>query len=58
MAAAGALTQFPIGLDPGSNENDRIAVGPDGNVWVIVDTPPAAIARITPGGTITKFGSL
>jgi len=60
MTPTGTLTQFPTGLAPGDNqsdENDGIALGPDGNVWFIVDTDPATIARITPSGTITTFGA-
>jgi streptogramin lyase len=57
MTPAGALTQFPTGLDPGNNDNDGIAVGPDGNVWFIVDTTPATIARITPTGAISRFSA-
>lgn len=57
MSPGGALTQFPTGMDPGNNENDGIALGPDGDIWFIVDTSPATIARVTPSGTITKFSA-
>ena len=34
--------------------NGQLAVGPDGNVWVALDT---AVAKVTPDGTVTVFAS-
>jgi streptogramin lyase len=37
-----------------SGNPERIALGPDGNVWATV-TGPTEVARITPGGAVTEF---
>ena len=45
---------FDIPGAPGVQTNGQLTVGADGNVWVALDT---AIAKVTPDGTVTVFGS-
>src|SRR5919108_3786685 len=45
---------FPV---TGQNIDNQITQGPDGNIWVTVPEDGAGndVARITPGGDVTKF---
>ena len=54
IAPGGALTLWDTGAE---SRPQTIAAGPDGNVWFVVrtQTGPAALARITPTGEITRF---
>jgi streptogramin lyase len=53
ISRAGAIEEFPP-LPSGSEPVDIVA-GPDGNLWFTEKGNHGAIARITPGGTITPF---
>ena len=48
----GQVTEFTAGLTPNSGPN-RIAAGPDGNLWFTQNI--GGIGRITPTGDITEF---
>ena len=48
----GQVTEFTAGLTPNSGPN-RIAAGPDGNLWFTQNV--GGIGRITPTGDITEF---
>jgi streptogramin lyase len=48
----GQVTEFTGGLTPNSGPN-RIAAGPDGNLWFTQNI--GGIGRITPTGAITEF---
>jgi streptogramin lyase len=48
-----AITEFGSGITPGSNPS-AITLGADGNLW-FTETNANALARITPGGTVTEF---
>lgn len=53
--AAGAPVvsgEFPV---PGLGSNNKLAQGPDGNVWVTLDGAGRDVARITPGGEVKEF---
>ncbi len=53
MATGGVTPGFTVNAGP-----EEIAAGPDGNVWFAeLGNPAAAIARITPSGTVTEFMS-
>jgi virginiamycin B lyase len=45
---------FDIPGDAGVTTNGQLTVGPDGNIWVVLDT---AIAKVTPDGTVTVLGT-
>src|SRR5215208_5286384 len=45
---------FDIPGDAGVQNNGQLTVGPDGNIWVALDS---AVAKVTPDGTVTVFGS-
>ena len=51
----GQITEFTTGLTPNSQPN-RIADGPDGNLW-FTQRVPARIGRITTAGTIDEFST-
>lgn len=44
---------FPLGSELGTN--NKIVAGPDGNVWVTVESATKDVARITPGGQVQEF---
>lgn len=44
---------FPI--PGGFDSNDKIAAGPDGNMWMTVDDATKDVARITPTGQVEEF---
>ena len=48
----GQVTEFTAGLTPNSGPN-RIAGGPDGNLWFTQNI--GGVGRITPTGAITEF---
>src|SRR5437899_11025778 len=50
----GQITEFTTGLTPNNGPN-RIAAGPDGNLWFTERANPARIGRITPTGNINEF---
>jgi streptogramin lyase len=50
----GEIKEFTAGLRPNSEPN-RIAAGPDGNLWFTERANPARIGRITTAGTIDEF---
>lgn len=53
-SAAPAVTgTFPLGSELGTN--NKIVAGPDGNVWVTVESATKDVARITPGGQVDEF---
>ena len=54
ITANGAITEFPIPTPAANSFPDRIAAGPDGNMWY-TDGLANTIGRITPAGTITEF---
>jgi streptogramin lyase len=55
VAAAPAVDGiFDIPGDAGVQNNGQLTVGPDGNIWVALDS---AVAKVTPDGTVTVFGS-
>jgi virginiamycin B lyase len=39
---------------PGVQTNGHLTTGPDGNIWVVL---AAAVARVTPDGTVTPFAA-
>jgi streptogramin lyase len=45
--------EFPLGSNV--DTNNKIAVGPDGNIWVTVNDAEDDVARITPGGQVEEF---
>lgn len=52
-AAAPAVTgAFPVS---GVGANNQIAAGPDGNIWVTLESATSDLARIAPDGTVTEF---
>jgi streptogramin lyase len=56
LLAGGRAQAAPVvdGTFDLSGNPERIALGPDGNVWVTV-AGPTEVARITPAGTVTEF---
>jgi streptogramin lyase len=50
----GQVTEFTAGLTTNSGPN-RIAEGPDGNLWFTEGKSRGRIGRITPTGAITEF---
>src|SRR5260370_16483957 len=50
----GQVKEFTAGLTPDNGPN-RIAAGPDGNLWFTERANPARIGRITTAGTIDEF---
>jgi virginiamycin B lyase len=53
-AAAPAIDgTFPLSSELGAN--NKIVAGPDGNVWVTVESATKDVARITPGGQVEEF---
>lgn len=52
----GTITEYSSAL-PAASDPDRIAPGPEGNLWFTDEGKPAAIWRITPAGTITQFSA-
>lgn len=48
-AAGGEFTVSGVGT------NNQIAPGPDGNMWVTLDSGGKDVARITPAGTVDEF---
>jgi streptogramin lyase len=55
-AAADAVVDgtFPVSS---VGTNNQIAAGPDGNMWVTLDSGTNDYARITPSGTVTEFNA-
>jgi streptogramin lyase len=39
----------------GLDTNNKIAAGPDGNMWVIVSSATEDVAKITPSGEVTEY---
>jgi streptogramin lyase len=53
-AAAPAIDgTFPLSSELGAN--NKIVAGPDGNVWVTVESATKDVARITSGGQVEEF---
>jgi virginiamycin B lyase len=53
-AAAPAIEgTFPLGSEV--ETNDKIVAGPDGNVWLTVQSATKDVARVTPAGQIEEF---
>ncbi|HRY09630.1 MAG: hypothetical protein H6526_09075 [Actinobacteria bacterium] len=46
--------EFPVS---GVGANNQIASGPDGNMWVTLDSGTNDVARIAPDGTVTEYNS-
>jgi len=44
--------EFPV---PNLGSNDKLAQGPDGNMWVTLNGTEYDVARITPSGSVTEF---
>jgi streptogramin lyase len=44
---------FPLGSEVGAN--NKIVAGPDGNIWVTVESAIKDVARITPAGQVDEF---
>lgn len=59
MTPTGEITEYTLSPPPGDPhaEPDAIAAGPDGNIWITDwgNNKYAAIWRVTPSGTMTKF---
>lgn len=53
-ASAAPVVERPIDLP---NTPHRLALGPDGNVWITMDGAIDNIARVTPDGRVTPFTS-
>lgn len=49
-AAPAVDGEFAVSGKPG-----QIALGPDGNVWVLIEGPVNELARVEPDGTVTEF---
>ncbi len=45
--------EFPIASE--FDTNNKIAVGPDGNMWMTANTPDKDVVRITPAGAVTEY---
>ncbi|MBK6764579.1 MAG: hypothetical protein IPG68_15540 [Micrococcales bacterium] len=65
-AVAVPLSAGPASADPvlngeftvsGVGTNNQIAVGPDGNMWVTLESVTKDVAKITPDGTVTEYES-
>jgi virginiamycin B lyase len=65
-AVAVPLLSVPASADPvvageftvsGVGANNQITAGPDGNMWVTLDSGTNDVARITPDGTVTEYNS-
>jgi virginiamycin B lyase len=61
---AGLATGPPASAAPGVNglfdvsgvgASNQIVLGPDGNMWVTLESATADLARITPAGAVTEF---
>jgi streptogramin lyase len=52
IATDGSVLEFPL---RGDAHPSVITTGPDGNVWFTETSPPAAIAMMTPKGTLKRF---
>lgn len=52
----GDIAEYSSGL-PATSDPDRIAPGPEGNLWFTDSGTPAAIGRITTSGAITEFSA-
>jgi streptogramin lyase len=46
--------EFPVS---GVGANNQITAGPDGNMWVTLDTGTNDVAKIAPDGTVTEYNS-
>ena len=44
--------EFPVS---GLSSNNKLAAGPDGNVWITVDDATNDVAKITPSGMVEEF---
>src|ERR1700760_1969481 len=56
VAAAAPTLSHVFKLTTGKlNTNNKIAAGPDGNMWFTVDTVGKDVAKITPDGVITEY---
>jgi streptogramin lyase len=53
-AGDGLISEF-TGLMPLAGSPKGIAKGPDGNIWIAESSFDGAIARVTPGGSVTEF---
>jgi streptogramin lyase len=65
-AVALPLAAAPAGADPtpageftvsGVGANNQITAGPDGNMWVTLDSGTNDVAKIAPDGTVTEYNS-
>ncbi len=52
----GAISEYSSAL-AASSDPDRIAPGPEGNLWFTDEGKPAVIGRITTAGAITEFSA-
>lgn len=63
VAIAGAMVATPIAAAAPTLDGEyqlpqkprRVAVGPDGNMWVTLASANPDVARVTPAGTVTAF---
>lgn len=53
VAAPAIDGTFPLSSELGTN--NKIVAGPDGNVWVTVESATKDVARITPSGAVQEF---
>ncbi|HEX6229717.1 MAG TPA: hypothetical protein VFZ41_09695 [Solirubrobacterales bacterium] len=54
-AAAAPFVNGEFTIPGGVDSNNKIAAGPDGNVWMTVEGPSNTVAKITPSGEVTEF---
>jgi streptogramin lyase len=54
-AAAAPVVDGEFTIPGGLDSNNKIAAGPDGNVWMTVNSEANDVARITPSGEVTEF---
>ncbi len=54
VAAAAPAVDGTLDL---SGRPNHLALGPDGNVWIALDSLTADFARVTPAGVVTEFDS-
>jgi streptogramin lyase len=54
-AAAAPFVDGEFVVPGGFDSNNKIAAGPDGNVWMTVNSATNDVAKITPSGEVTEF---
>ena len=58
MSASASAAPFVNGIFPLGSEvdtNNKIVAGPDGNIWLTVQSATKDVARITPAGQVQEF---